>query len=123
MRVEVKGRTVREFPADQSVWGVIDTWASRNSYKPLQADETGRVYQKGVGILLAPRMFKASPTVNGIRLEAWVRVQYIHRLFSLFILPPEIIMESGGQKAVVPRNKAREEINLLLQSLGQPSIQ
>lgn len=120
---KLEGRTVREFPADQSIWNVIDTWALQNSYKIVQADETGRVYQKGMGFLLAPSMFKASPTANGIRLEAWVRVNLFTRISSLFIFPPEIIIDSGGFKAVVPRNKAREEVNLLLQSLGQPPIQ
>ena len=63
------------------------------------------------------------PTATGIRLEAWVRANAFNRLFSFFIVPPESVFDSGGKVAIIPRNKGREEVNLLLQSLGQPLIQ
>ena len=120
---DVQGRTVREFPADQSVWGIIDDWAQRVGYELKESGESGRLYQKGTGFWTLPRMLAAVPTANGIRLEAWVRANSFNRLFSFFIVPPESVFDSGGKVALIPRNKGREEVNLLLQSLGQPLIQ
>ena len=120
---DVEGRTVREFPADQSVWGVIDDWAQRVGYELKESGESGRLYQKGSGFWTLPRMLKVMPTAAGIRLEAWVMASGFNRLFSFFIVPPESVFDSGGKVAIIPRNKGREEVNLLLQSLGQPLIQ
>jgi hypothetical protein len=120
---EVKGRTVREFPADQGVWTVIDDWAQRVGYELKDSGEWGRLYQKGTGFWNLPRMLLASPTAAGVRLEAWVRANDFNRLFAFFIVPRESILDSGGKVAIIPRNKGREEVNLLLQSLGQPLIQ
>jgi hypothetical protein len=119
----VEGRTVREFPADQSVWSVIDDWAQRVGYELKGSGEWGRLYQKGSGLWTLPRMLQATPTATGVRLEVWVRASNFNRIFALFIVPSESVLDSGGKVAIVPRNKGREEVNLLLQSLGQPLIQ
>jgi len=118
----VGGRTIREFPADQSVWGVIDDWAQRVGYELKEAGDFGRLYLKGSGLFTLPRMLQVTPTATGIRLDAWVRADGLSRLLSFFILPPEAVLESGGKVAIIPRNKGHEEVNLLLQSLGQPLI-
>lgn len=94
---DVAGRTIREFPADQSAWGVIDDWARRVGYELKEAGDFGRLYQKGSGLLTLPRMLAVVPTATGIRLEAWVSASGINRLFSLFIVPPESVLESGGE--------------------------
>ena len=119
----MEGRTTRELPADQSVWGVIDDWAQRVGYELKESGESGRLYQKGSGFWTLPRMLAVVPTATGIRLEAWVRANNFNRLFSFFIVPPESIFDSGGKVAIIPRNKGREEVNLLLQGLGQPLLQ
>lgn len=117
-------RMVMELQADPNtnIWGIIDAWAQEMDYKLVWSDESGRIYRKGTGLWLLPRMLQATPTASGIRLEAWVKADFINRLLSLFILPPEIMIESGGKKAFIPRKKAREEVNVLLQGLGQPPI-
>ena len=119
----VEGRTVREFPVDQNIWNVIDSWAQQNSYELKASSAAGRLYQKGTGFWMLPRMLQATPTPTGIRLEAWVRANDFNRLFSLFIVPSESVLDSGGNIAIVPRKKGREEVNGLLQMLGQPPIQ
>jgi hypothetical protein len=119
----VAGRTVREFPVDQNIWNVIDAWAQQTGYELKASGETGRLYQKGTGFWMLPRILQATPTPTGIRLEAWVRANDLNRLFALFIVPSESILDSGGKVAIVPRKKGREEINALLQMLGQPPIQ
>jgi hypothetical protein len=45
------------------------------------------------------------------------------RLMSLFILPSEITIGSGGMKAVLPRKMARGDVNTLLERLGQPPLE
>ena len=58
-----------------------------------------------------------------IRLEAYICVNQFARLFSLFLVPSEAGIESGGLKLVIPRSIAREAINSLLGQLGESAIQ
>jgi hypothetical protein len=64
-------------------------------------------------------------TLSGdrMRIEAWCQATLAARILSLFILPAEITIESGGFKAVLPRKLGREEVNPLLEAFGQPPIE
>jgi hypothetical protein len=81
-----------------------------------------RLYQKGTGFLVAPMMLKVRHENQETNIEAWIRSNFLVRLMSLFILPSEMGIESGGLKGVLPRNIARKAVNILLAQLGQPPI-
>jgi hypothetical protein len=117
------GRTAREFETAVDVWNIVDSWAQQNGYMPADQDQTSRLYQRGKGFWLAPQMLKLSTTETGYRLEAWVKTPLFNRIVTLGLMPPEIIIESGGFMAVLPRDKARLNVNSLLQALGLPPIE
>jgi hypothetical protein len=115
-------RTVLRFSHAGAVWPVVEGWARDNGYAQKQATESERVYQKGTGFLVAPMMLKISYEQTETSIEAWIRASALVRLMSLFTLPREMGIESGGIRAVVPRNMARNAVNELLAELGQPAI-
>lgn len=119
MANEVKGRTVREFQSDADVWSVLDGWAARAGYELVEQDQASRTYKRGKGFWVAPQKLKMAFTGQGYRMEAWVWLPMLSRIVSLFLMPEELRIESGGVSAVIPRNKAREQVNGLLQALGQ----
>jgi hypothetical protein len=103
-------------------WPVIAEWGKTNGYLPKGDVGTSRVYHRGTGFWVAPMMLAAQVDGNVLTLQAWIRGTFIARLFSLFILPAEMHIRSGGLKAVVPRNMARGHINKLIATLGGPPI-
>lgn len=116
-------RTIRDFPLAEPLWPRVETWAAQQHYRLVDSQDSRRVYQRGHGILVAPMMLSLETRPGGVHLEAWVRGQLLARLISLFILPAEMGIESGGFRGVVPRKIARTAVNPLLVSLGQPPIQ
>jgi len=115
-------RTVREFTVNDDFQSILDTWASSTGFK-LQSIHSGtRLYQKGIGFLTAPMMLKIDTQDTRARLEAWIRVTSFVRVMSLFLLPAEMGIESGGFKLIAPRSVARKAANSLLSRLGAPTI-
>lgn len=115
-------RTVRDFAFTGDLWSIVDSWAAQNGYNQKQGDAARRLYQKGTGFLVAPMMLELRHDAGQVHLEAWTRFNLFARLGSFFILPDEMGIESGGFRAVVPRNIARGAVNKLLPQLGQPEI-
>jgi hypothetical protein len=115
-------RTTLRFSSPGEIWPVIDKWANENGYKQKESVGPERLYQKGTGFLVAPMMLKIRQENQETNLEAWIRSNTLVRLMSLFILPAEMGIESGGFKAVIPRNMARKAVNTLLTQLGQTPI-
>lgn len=118
----VKGRTVREFTAGPEVWTILDQWAQSTGYNLIEQDQISRLYQRGTGLLVAQQRLKLSYLGNAYRLEAWVYVNLLNRIFTLMLMPEELVIDSGGFLGAIPRNKAREQVNQLLQRLGLPLI-
>lgn len=118
----VKGRTARDFTAGADFWQILDGWAQQTGYKLIAYDEVSRLYQRGEGLLVAPQRLQANYTGSGYHLEAYVWVPLISRIFALMLMPEELKIDSGGFAGSIPRKKAREQVNLLLQALGQPLI-
>ena len=81
------------------------------------------LYQKGMGILTAPMMLTLKNDGQDTIMESWVQLDILTRLMTLFLLPNEMGIESGGLRLVVPRSIARTATNKLLEQLGQPLIQ
>ncbi len=115
-------RTKLLFQQDGNIWPQVEQWASANGFNVKSSSGPERLYQKGTGFLVAPMMLSVGQADGKVTLEAWVRCNLFVRLASLFILPAEMGIQSGGFRGVLPRSIARNAVNVLLQQLGQPSI-
>jgi hypothetical protein len=115
-------RTVLDFPFAGDLWTIVDPWAKENGYNQQSGDAAKRLYQKGTGLLVAPMMLEVGQKDGQVHLEAWIRCNLFVRIMSFFMLPAEMGIESGGFRAVLPRNIARGAVNKLLPQLGQPVI-
>ena len=115
-------RTELRFSSPTDIWPIVDQWAVENKYKLKGSAGAERVYQKGTGLGVAPMMLKVRSENQETSMEAWVAANLLARIFSLFILPAEMGIESGGFRAVLPRSIARTAVNKLLAQLGQQPI-
>jgi hypothetical protein len=115
-------RAIREFSANGDLWQVADEWAGQQGYKAVEETGDRRLYKKGTGFLTGARAVELRKDGKKVHLEAWVIGNLPARVLSLFILPAEITIESGGAKAVVPRKQGRGEVNELLARLDQEPI-
>ena len=122
MASKIAGRTVREFTGGADVWAILDGWAQQTGYGPGGHDQASRLYQKGSGFWMAPRMLQMTYTGNAYRLEAWARLPLLHRIIPLGLIPAEMNIDSGGFVGSLPRKQAKEHVNLLLQALGLPAL-
>jgi hypothetical protein len=116
-------KTVVEFRSDADIWRVVDKWAGDSGFRLKVPGDTERLYQKGVGFLVAPMMLNVKRDGQKSRLEAWISVNLFVRLFTLFLVPSEMGIESGGFRLVAPRSIARKAVNSLLEQLGESAIQ
>lgn len=123
MASKTAGRTVRDFTTTAPIWEYLANWAQQTGYTPVGQNEVSRLYQRGTGFLMAPQMLQITWTGNAYRLEAWVKGQLLNRIVVLGLMPKEMIIDSGGFMGSLPRKQARQHVNLLLQSLGQPAIE
>jgi len=120
---KIKGRTKLDFQTGADVWSTIDQWAQEYKFELRAQDEASRLYQKGQNILIPPLMVQVTVTEAAYHLEAWVRNPMINRILSLGMLPSEMVINKGGVLGFVPRDKARKEVNVLLERLGVPPIE
>ena len=116
-------RSVVTFTAKGDPWPTIAAWAQRNKYLP-RAPQTGSVkmFQKGSGLWTSPMRAQFTQRGDQIEVQAWVHNPLIARIMSMFILPAEMNVSSGGFRAVIPRNIARKAVNELLVEVGASPI-
>jgi hypothetical protein len=116
-------RSVATFTVRADPWPLIAGWALRHRFMPREP-QTGntKLFQKGSGLLTAP--MRAQFTLDGqvMHVAAWLQISLFTRIFSLFMLPAEMPVNSGGFRAVVPRSMARKAVNELLEQVGAPPI-
>ncbi len=115
-------RTILELKAEATVWPTLEEWAKETRFDLKRSTENTRLYQKGHGILVAPMMLEVKSTDGILHVEAWIKANFFVRLSSLFILPAEMGIESGGIRAVLPRRIARTDVNKLLKTIHHPLI-
>lgn len=122
--VDPEKRTTVVILSSQDPWPTIFEWARRKGYVPRGevAAAGAKQFQKGSGILVAPMMLLVAVGGGTVTLQAWIRSNLFVRIMSLFILPPEIHIRSGGFRAVLPRKIARNAVNDLIASLGGQPI-
>lgn len=121
----MEDRTIRDFEVASAddTWEIIGQWLKESKYFVKEAFGANRkLFQKGVGFLVAPMMLDVSIEENKVHMEAYVRTNFFIRLFALFLIPEEMGVESGGIKLMAPRKIARKAVNKLLERLGQPEI-
>jgi hypothetical protein len=115
-------KTTVSFKHTQDIWPIVEGWARENGFNVIETAPTGKLYQKGMGLMVAPMMLRVSDNEGQCTLEAWVRANLFVRLMALFLVPAEMGIESGGFKMVAPRLIARKAVNKLLAQLGRPDI-
>lgn len=115
-------RTTISFQYEEPIWPAIRKWAATNSYHLKSDSPSKKLYQRGNGFWMAPMMFEASQVQNEVRLEAWIRANWLYRAMCLLLIPAEMGIESGGFWMLAPRNVARNAVNKLLSKFGQRMI-
>ena len=106
----------------QDPWPLITGWAQHHKYEAAGPPFEGMmVYQRGWG-LHKPHLVAFHIEGNVLTIQACVRFSPLERFRSLFLLPAEINVGSGG-RGVLARRKVRGEVNELLGHLGAPPIQ
>lgn len=118
----MKGRTVREFNYKGDLWALVDGWAAETGFKLQQQEESWRRYRKGGWLLMAPAFLEIRQDRGKVKLEAWVKADFFLVVSLLTGKKAETGIEPGGLTAAVPRKRARADLNLLLQRLGQKSL-
>jgi hypothetical protein len=94
-------RLVRDFPAPADPWPIGGPLASAQGYRQVGHAEA-RTYRRGAGFAVGFVWSRSASRRVGSP-GAWVAANGLARLFSLHILPPEITVEPGGVKAILPR--------------------
>ena len=121
--VDPAKRSVVTFRTQGDPWPTIAAWAQRNKFLP-RAPQTGdvKMFQKGSGLWTAPMRAQFTQRGDQIEMQAWVHNPLFARIMALFILPAEMNLNSGGFRAVIPRNIARKAVNELLTQVGAQPI-
>ena len=76
----------------------------------------------GNGLWTSPMKAQFTHKDGKIELQAWVHNLLLSRLLTLFLLPMEMNIRSGGFRAMVPRSIARNAINELLREMNAEPI-
>jgi hypothetical protein len=116
-------RTVLDFEVSFDIGPVVDAWAKANrfGFRGTSPDGT-RNFQRGHGLLIWAMLFRVRQEGSRVHLEAWAHATLYTRLGSLFLIPANMGIESGGIKGALPRGVARTAVNDLLGRLGQTPI-
>ncbi|MBL9014082.1 MAG: hypothetical protein JNL83_07890 [Myxococcales bacterium] len=121
--VDPNKRSVVVYRVQHDPWPQIAAWAQRNKFYP-RAPQTGdvKLFQKGSGFWTAPMRAQFTQRGDQVEVQAWVHNPLLARIMALFILPAEMNLNSGGFRAVIPRNIARKAVNELLAEVGAQPI-
>ena len=116
-------RTIRDFQVGVDIAPLVDEWARANHYgfRGTSADGTRR-FQRGNGMLTWAMPFTIRQSGPAVHLEAWTHVVFLTRIFSFFLIPSDMGIESGGLRGALPRGIARDAVNKLLAQFDQPLI-
>ena len=118
----MNARTIRDFSVPADIWPMVDAWASSENFRLIDDNGTKRSYQKGFGLMILPTKLEISQADGNVHLEAWIYASTLNRVFSLFMMPEEMTLESGGVRGIIPRSISRDQVNRLMIQLGQPMI-
>ena len=116
-----KDRTIIDLPLPQPLGPLVQNWAVANGFKLKSQDQLSSVYGRG-GFWTAPIRVAVAQRGRKVHIEAWIAPNIVARMFSLFIVPKEMGIHSGGLIGVLPRKQARKKVNDLLMRLAGPQI-
>jgi hypothetical protein len=121
--VDPRKRSCVSYAIHGDPWPTIAAWAQRHRFLPREP-QTGdtKLFQKGSGFWTAAMRAQFIRIGDVMQVQAWLPISLIARIPALFLLPAEMSLESGGFRAVLPRNIARKAVNELLQEVGAPVI-
>jgi len=120
--VDPSRRSVVTFAVKGDPWARIAAWAKRHKFKPRSDDKDTKLFQKGTGLWTSPMRAQFTAKDGKVELQAWVHNMLLSRLLTLFLLPMEMNVRSGGFRAMVPRTIARKAINELLREMNATEI-
>lgn len=120
--VDPARRSVVTFAVKGDPWERITAWAKRHRFHPRSDSENTKLFQKGNGLWTSPMRAQFTHTDGKVELQAWVHNLLLSRLLTLFLLPMEMNVRSGGFRAMVPRSIARNAINELLREMKATEI-
>lgn len=122
--VDPNKRSVVTYAVTGDPWPVIANWASQRGFKPYPPQTpNSKLFQKGSGLLTSPMRAQFDYDGAGsMQVQAWLPISIFARIASLFMLPAEMHIRSGGFKAVLPRKIARGAVNELLNQVGAQPI-
>lgn len=116
-------RSVVTYTTEGDPWPAIATWAQKHQFdrRTPQTDPV-KLFEKGSGLWTAPMRVQFTRTGSTIEVQAWVQTPRIVRILSLFLLPAEMNVRSGGYRGSIPRGVARKAVNELLAQVGAEPI-
>lgn len=120
--VDPSRRSVVTFAVKGNPWERIGTWAKRHRFMPRSEAGDTKLFQKGNGLWMSPMRAQFTFKDGKVELQAWVHNLLLSRLLTLFLLPMEMNVSSGGFRAMVPRSVARNAINELLREMNASPI-
>ena len=120
--VDPERRSVVSFAVKGDPWERIHAWAKRHRFALRSDNGDTKLFQKGNGLWTSPMRAQFTHRDGKVELQAWVHNLLLSRLLTLFILPMEMNIRSGGFRAMVPRSIARTAINELLREVNAPAI-
>ena len=118
------GRTVREFPLPDgldNLWPLVEEWAKENGFRLRESGDARRLYVKA-NLLQVPLCLDILQEGASVHLEAWVKSTAPPMSTWSYIMPDEMVLESGNLVGVAPRSVGRKAVNKLLARLSQPPI-
>lgn len=115
-------RTIVSFPCPKDFWLQVERWAAETGFSLNSRDSEKRIYRKGHRLLMAPTWVEFRREGKKVILEAWVVADMFLILSALAGKKPEAGIGSGGLTAMLPRRRARDAVNILLQRFNQKLI-
>lgn len=115
-------RTTISFRCPHNFWPQVESWAEQTGFVLTEKEIDRRLYRKGNRLLMAPTMVELRLEEKNVTLEAWVAADMFLILSTLSGKKPEAGIGSGGLTAMLPRRRAREAVNILLQRFNQKTI-
>ena len=120
--LKVGRRTQRELDFSQDKWDLVKTWAMGNGYELCKEDEKRLLFKKRLGWTMPSTFLEMAIEDRRIILDFWVKADAYLVVSLMTSKPPEIRLDRGGMTAMIPRKKARDLVNGLLDKLRMPLI-
>ncbi|WP_028452349.1 hypothetical protein [Chitinilyticum aquatile] len=110
-----KPRSIVSIEYAGDLWPQIESWCAQHGYALREQNGQQRLYQHGKGFLQAAARFQVSRNGNIWQLEGWMHINAL-------ITRAELALDETGPLVKLPRDKRKNEFNILLGQLGAPAL-